>query len=128
MKEGYHKHKGAKKAHPVSREHRSHKVKQFHDEELKARGVKVEQPKSRVDVREEVDVEEARTKVDITSLNVPVDKEGYLSLDLDSAPVNGLKLTFRRAERGKVQEVSMKFENGHLSSPRRKHVSMQEEL
>ena len=132
MKDGYHKHKGAKKAHPVSREHRSKKVKQYHDEELKVRGVKVVQPKPKVD---EVDMEDEQTQEEQSesvvlpnTLRVPIDAQGYLSLDLDSTEVKGLKLTFRRDKRGKTEEVSMKIENERLSMGRRKKVVMQEEL
>jgi len=44
-------------------------------------------------------------------VQMPVDSDGYISLDLDKAPVKGLKLSFTRREKGKKRTTALVIDN-----------------
>jgi len=112
-----HKHKGVERsngtlrAHPVDRKHKDSKVITSHNKSLKAsqsrykQGATKKSATKKIITRESV-VPKKKTvskqnfniKASRSTILVPVDADGYISLDLDKSNTKGLRVTFTRKE------------------------------
>jgi len=101
---------GKLRPHPVSRNHKDPTVQKWHNEELK-KGSST-QPTF---IRNMMNKVKPKKSVGVTpkekTIRLKVDNEGYITMDLDKAPVNGVKITFTRKEGRKKRTVGVKIDN-----------------
>ena len=124
-----HKHKGVERSggslrfHPVQRMHKDEKVKQYHNRALTSRQSKYKQiilgagtkktkytkpirssPKVKKFVQENINPQKP-------SVNIPIDRDGYISMDLEKTNVKGVRISFIRTEGRKKRTVALQIEN-----------------
>ena len=118
---GTHKHKGyetptgALKSHPVMQNHKDLRVQKWHKEALKKNTPlenlfgtsKKSSPEKQVKKRATT-----RQKLEGEMIGIPIDKDGYVSFDMDSVPkVKGIRLKFTRRENGKKRTAEYQIDN-----------------
>ena len=117
-----HKHKGVERSngslrsHPITRIHKDSSVVKQHNKVLNSKQGKYKQgvtktkkkvaPKKTKKSSQKFEISKGRN-----TILVPVDKQGYISLNLDKSKTKGLRLTFTRNERGRSKTVGIQFEN-----------------
>jgi len=106
---GNHKHKGMTdsrgnlRMHPISRVHKDKLVQKFHKKAINEQFGEIEEPEF-VHPAKKIDTEQK-------SVQMLIDKDGYISIDLDSTNVKGLRVTFTRREGKKRKSVPLQIDN-----------------
>lgn len=113
-----HKHKGVEResgslrSHPIERQHKDEKVKKEHNNVLTSKQSKYFQPTKNKSLLKKL----MKNSVEVTpkkqsAVNIPVDNEGYLSIDLDKADITGIRLSFTRIEGRTKKTIGLQIEN-----------------
>jgi len=127
-----HKHKGvltssgSLRPHDIERKHSEIKVKIEHNKVLTGNEQRnYMQPITPNDYSKAVPKPQEKQKKlpieevieDAKAIQVPIDEEGYLSLNLDNCNVEGVKITFSRMEGRKFRQAGLKIDNQNPSRP-----------
>ena len=127
MKSENHKHKGvltskgALRPHPITRKHSDPQVQKHHN---KALGIDIKE-----EIKKEIQEEKPTKKADKRVVLVPIDSEGYISVNLDKTDAKGLKVTFSRREGRTYRQAGVKIENEKPTTigGRNKHIAIDEQ-
>lgn len=98
--EGRHKHKGietrtgALKSHPIKQIHKDLKAQEYHNKAVEN------------NIKIDTEIENKSKEF----VKTQIDKEGYLSIDLDKLSQKGIKITFTRRENNKRRTIALKID------------------
>ena len=115
-----HKHKGVNNStgglrlHPVDRVHKDSYAKKCHTLALNTAKGKSETKKSSSIVNEVKKIFGKKTTEETTQGNCvmcQLDKEGYITMNLDNLPAKGVRLSFTRREGDKKRTVGLQIDN-----------------
>jgi len=115
-----HKHKGVERSngtlrsHPIQRQHKDEKIKRFHNDNLTPAQKKYFQPTKNKPLLKKLmkkSVEVTTPKQPKNSVNIPIDDDGYISMDLGKTNVKGVRISFVRVEGRKRRTIGLQIEN-----------------
>lgn len=120
-----HRHKGVERSggslrlHPIQRIHKDVKVKIQHNKALTSRQSKYKQGTLKEVFKKVEDKPSPKVKklieksVDANkpSVHIPIDRDGYISMDLEKTNVKGVRISFTRTEGQKKRSVGLQIEN-----------------
>lgn len=117
------------RAHPIQRNHTTDDVKTEHNnvlkdteldkyfQQTKSKTVETKKPvETKVETKKPVTTvkQVAKAKIPtnpVQAVQLEIDEEGYITMDLDNAPVKGLRVTFSRREGKKRKTVGLQIDN-----------------
>lgn len=119
-----HKHKGVERtngslrSHPIQRTHKDDKVKKEHNKSLTVQQMKYYSQQLSTSIKKETvnhpskkDVNKIlNIKLTANTVLCNIDKEGYISINLDSCDYKGLKVTFTRDEGRHSKLIALKID------------------